>query len=685
MLRYKTIIPLVFIIFLYPESIFGGNIINSDQINYIPDTTFVLDTVTIDAYQIKSKLLTIPGSISTLNVNSINLPDNTNFANLINTLPGVTMQSGTYNTSRIVIRGMGSRTPYNTNRIRAYLNDIPLTSSDGVSTPEEIDLSGIGRIEIIKGPASALYGSGLGGSIHLYTPLETDNKIKALLQYGSFNTIKTNLKGSKQKGNANFQANISHLQSDGYRENSNYKRTTLLSSAIWEHKQWSVNPLILIIAVNGEIPSSLGKTMFETQPQLAAPSWKAIGGYEKYVKAIGGITLKNNLTDQLVNRLTVFGRWNNGFEKRPFNDLDDLSQSIGFRNKLSLHTDKTDWIFGAECIWEQYSWKTQKDGNIVADNLEKRNHLNVFGMVYCRPTAKLNISVATAFNYSNYKLNDHYILDGNQSESRNFPVVFSPRLGINYSFNENIVVYSSAGHGFSLPSPEETLLPEGNVNKNIKPEQGFQMETGTRISLLKKKIYMEGTIYWIELNNLLVTKRYSEDIFMGINAGKTRHLGIELQLQNNIIQNKRFPGNIGSVLSYAQSINRFIEFTSDSMSYDGKKLPGIPKQTLQLQVNWDPIVHLTINFHVLYNGMQYLNDINSEQYPGYWLGNTRIMYAINLKKQKLLEFSAGINNITNVRYASMLVVNAIGFGFAEPRYYYPGLPRNLYLRVGLSL
>ena len=52
----------------------------------------------------------------------------TNLAATLNTIPGITMQTGTYLTSRIVIRGMGSRTPYNTNRIRSYLNEIPLTS-----------------------------------------------------------------------------------------------------------------------------------------------------------------------------------------------------------------------------------------------------------------------------------------------------------------------------------------------------------------------------------------------------------------------------------------------------------------------------------------------------------------------------------------------------------------------------
>ena len=132
--------------------------------NYSPslDSTVVLDEVTVNAYQTKSSLKNIPGSVSVLTGSDVSAWDANSMSTTINSLPGVYMQSGTYATSRIVIRGMGSRTPYNTNRIKFYINDIPITSSDGVSNPEDIDLQMIDRLEVVKGPASALYGSGLG-------------------------------------------------------------------------------------------------------------------------------------------------------------------------------------------------------------------------------------------------------------------------------------------------------------------------------------------------------------------------------------------------------------------------------------------------------------------------------------------------------------------------------------------
>ena len=87
------------------------------------------------------------------------------------------------------------------------------------------------------------------------------------------------------------------------------------------------------------------------------------------------------------------------------------------------------------------------------------------------------------------------------------------------------------------------LLLPGDVYSYIKPEQGMQYETGTRVNLFGNAVEAEVSVYWIELNNLLVTKRITEDIFTGMNAGKTRHQGLKLMLHNRIVE-YRIPGNL---------------------------------------------------------------------------------------------------------------------------------------------
>jgi iron complex outermembrane receptor protein len=674
-LKYSFIA--IFFFLIWSSSSFG----QSDTIYHVGfDTVIILNTIKVEAYQISQSIRDISGSISIVSTKELSQNDGTNLANILNTLPGITMQSGTYATNRIVIRGMGSRTPYNTNRIRTYLNDIPITSIDGISSPEEIDLNVFGRIEIIKGPSSALYGSGLGGTVNLYTKNIQSKSGAVSSQYGSFNTKRINITGNHVLGKVSIGGNFNHLKTDGYRDNNQYLRNSAIFTLNRKASRSEIDALILFVGSTGEIPSSIGKTLFETNPKAAAPNWQAIGGFKSAQKLLTGITLTNRLSTESSNRLTLFGRWNDNYEKRPFNNLDDHSYSYGIRDKLTLHTKTTDIIAGFEWITEQYYWKLDKDASLLNENKERRNQLNLFAIAYYRPTPKINISAALAANKMNYQLTDLYLNDGDRSGKRSFPIIVSPRLGINYSINQNISLYASAGHGYSHPSPEEALLPEGNINPEIKPEQGVQIEAGSRFSLLNDFLYFDISFYHIDLKYLLITKRLTEDIFTGINAGKTRHEGVELQFSGVIFKHSIFPGELTSNVSFTWGNHRFIDFTDNGQNHNGNQLPGIPDKTAFAKISWKPMKNWEIETSGIFNGQQYLNDANTLQQTRYALLNFKNSVRVPLR-QFSIDLFAGINNFLNTRYASMVVVNAIAFGNSEPRYYYPGQPRNVYLGV----
>ena len=360
------------------------------------DTTLLLGEVIVRAYHVDSRLSRVPGSISVLSGDEIQVGDGNNFANTLHAVPGIYMHSGTYATSRVVIRGVGSRTPYNTNRVKSYLNDIPITSSDGISAPEDIDLLGIGRMEVIKGPASALYGSGLGGNINLYTPAPDRNSLQATLQHGSYNTTKASAGGSYRCDNLSLWGYLSHLRSDGYRENSQYNRSSLLSSGTWRQPAYTIEYTLMLMDLDAGIPSSIGKTLYETNPRAAATNWNEVKGYKAYQRAIGGITVENRFSNQWNNRLTFFGRGTDSYERRPFNNLDDGTAGAGIRNKLSYHTDRWDALLGVEWMSDTYRWQMELDGELINKNRERRGHANLFGMIYWRPDDRWNISLGVA-------------------------------------------------------------------------------------------------------------------------------------------------------------------------------------------------------------------------------------------------------------------------------------------------
>lgn len=652
----------------------NGNPLSNEQ----EDSTFLLEELVVSAYHIDSRLSKVPGSISVLSGQEIQVGDANNFAHVLHNIPGIYMHSGTYATSRIIIRGVGSRTPYNTNRIKSYLNDIPITSSDGISSPEDVDLLGIGRMEVIKGPASALYGSGLGGNINLHTPATERNSLQAVLQHGSYNTTKAAAGGSYRGGDIGLWGNLSHVHSDGFRENNQFKRTSFLSSGSWKQPAYSVEYTLMLMDLEAGIPSSIGKTLYETNPSAAAANWNEVKGYKAYQRAIGGITLTNRFSKRWDNRLTFFGRWTDSYERRPFNNLDDGTSGGGIREKLTYHGDRFEALLGFEWMNDAYRWEMELDDQLINKNRERRNHTNLFGMVYWRPTDRWNISLGGAANKVDYRLTDLFSENGDQSGSRSFPLIFSPRLGANYAPLSQLALFASVGHGFSMPSPEETLLPEGDINASLKPEQGMQYEAGIRLSLFNNATRLEATVYRIDLDDLLVTKRASEDIFTGINAGRTRHGGLELTLQQRVFQFPAFPGSLQINANYTYSKNTFIDFEDDGSLYDGNVLPGVPSHVARGVLRWHPTARWHINVHAQHVGSQYMDDANTVKNDAYGLLDLKAMYQIPTLSYGELELFLGINNLTDTHYSPMLTVNALAFGNTEPRYYYPGLPRHYY-------
>ena len=126
-----------------------------------------LNEVLILSNNFQSNLFSLSSAVSVLDSRVINQQNNINIAPILNSISGIYMHNGTITTNRITIRGIGSRNLFGTAKIRAYYEDIPLTDGSGISTIEDIDLNTLGSIEVLKGPSSSVYGSGLGGTIQL--------------------------------------------------------------------------------------------------------------------------------------------------------------------------------------------------------------------------------------------------------------------------------------------------------------------------------------------------------------------------------------------------------------------------------------------------------------------------------------------------------------------------------------
>ncbi len=675
----------------------------SKSVLYLTPVVQMLSEVIVKSVVIPNKVQDVPASINIVNSNDFRRTDATNVVESLVNVPGVFVNQGALNTNKLNIRGIGSRSQYSTNRIQAFYDGIPLTTAEGDLTLDDFDQESLSRIEIIKGPSSSIYGAGLGGSINLYSKSfgEIHSDIKLSTQYGSFNTKKQVLQTINATENSIVSLTLSSLQSDGYRENGNYDRKSgMLNGSIRTGTKSKLSYMANFTRLKAFIPSSINEDDFINNPQSAAFTWKQSQGFESYDRGLLGGSYTQHFSNNFANVTTVFVSFKNAFEPRPFDILKDESVSAGVRSQFNYQTQlfkrKSEISFGANYYNEWFETGTFANlyqdfpntgsvlGNRLSNNQQERNYYNVFAQINIDITDRWNFDAGANVNRTSYNLHDFYNTGAaNQTGDYNFDVVFSPRIGTSYEISPGKNFYAAVSQGFSIPTVSETLTPNGQINTDLKPEMGTNFEIGFKGNWLNNKLYTEVSAYSIQVDNLLVANRIAEDQYVGINAGKSNHDGVEMLSNYNFAV-----GNftiIKPYISFALNFFTFDEFINDGDDFSGNKLPGVPEFSSNIGIDTEINKCLVLSANYRSVGKMALNDANSDYSVSFNVLNFKAGYSFKVLKNLSFSIFSGINNVLDEKYAASILTNAVGFGNSAPRYYYPGNPRNYYAGFQVTL
>ncbi len=657
------------------------------------DTTALsgkIEAVTVTAFRSPYNLLNTPAPVNLITPLQLEAGSAFTPVEALNQVPGIIMQHGTFNTNRLTIRGIGSRTPYGTNKIKAYFGEIPLTTGDGETTLEDLENSSISQVEIIKGPSSSLFGAGLGGVILFHPKTVAKDFIQNRTTIGSFSTVKNTLSAGIIQKKLNIYTLGSILESDGFRENNHTNRSNALMNARYSFsKNIGLQVLLKATKMKAYIPSSLDLPTFEKHPEQAASNWAAIKGYEDYQNGQAGISL--NISTYRNEKISVvaFGSFRNANELRPFNLLKESTDYIGWRGYVQKAINGNDFSItftsGLEFFREKYKWSTWSNNRpteILSDNFEKRSYENLFFQIESGFNNRLYISAGVSGNLTQFYYTDNFHNDGDQSGNRDYEPVVSPRIGANFLITPQFSVFGNVSHGFSTPTFEETLLPEGAINTDIKPETGWNAEVGLR-AILSNRLRATLSYYRIYIQNLLVARRTGEDAYIGVNAGESTHPGLEAEIRWSLLKPQHYPalvlyGNT-TIANY-----HFQDFVDNGNDYSGNKLPGTAQTTWLLGADLGLTRNINLNAWSRFTGKMPVNDANDAYYNAYTVSNIELKYARKVK-HFYFELKSGIQNIFDVNYSAMLAVNTSAFGGNLPRYYYPGNPRNCFFSMLIRL
>jgi iron complex outermembrane receptor protein len=190
-----------------------------------------LSGVSVTAYNSPEKLISVAGAVSVVIVDSLQ-NGGYNITPSLTSSPGLIIQEATPGTMKLTLRGIGSRYPYGTKKIKMFFDEIPLYSAEGETYFDDIDPGYVSRIEILRGPASSVFGASLGGTVILYPvrPGYGRTEFSLMSSAGSYGYLKNTAAISGNEGKNSYIMSFSDIRSDGYRANSKYSRNSLMVS-----------------------------------------------------------------------------------------------------------------------------------------------------------------------------------------------------------------------------------------------------------------------------------------------------------------------------------------------------------------------------------------------------------------------------------------------------------------------
>jgi iron complex outermembrane recepter protein len=672
-----------------------------------------LPEVMVSAFNVYRRLLDVPGSVSMIPGDRIEQENPVTVLPLFNQASGVFAHAGTFNTSRITIRGIGARVPYATGKIRAYFNQIPLTNGSGVSILEHIDPSVIERMEITKGPASSAYGAGLGGTVNITArqPAARQPGIGVGTEAGSFGLMRNSLVADMGRERLASSLVYSRTRSDGFRENNRYSRDALTSvTSLDLGDRTSFTALLAWSDMKGEIPSSIDSLTFYTSPVSAAQNWLRTRGYEDTRKLLAGVSGRHWFYDHLALDFSLFSTLHHEKEMRPFDVLYEDRNSAGGRLKAShyIRADRAllEIMGGGELFLEDFHYHTHENiggeglqGMQISENREGIRAFNLF-LQTDMEAGRLNLSGGLNLHSTRIDYRDLFRIGGvDRSAVYRYGAIFSPRISANFRYRPFQSVFITISHGFSPPSLSETLTPEGFVNMDIRPERSWNAEAGLRGNLWNHRVFYDLNAYSMRVRDLLVAERVGEDAWVGRNAGASIHHGLEMEGEVIILQKQNWSGGrspqppdsyehgSGKAGVWGEPVRislrpvltisdfRFTDFIDMDADHSGNRLPGIPFFTGQLSVHAGLRGGMYVSGNIRHVGEMPMNDANSRYSEPYTLLGVIVGYRRVVGRWSMHIYLKS-ENLSDTHHASMILVNAPAFGNTPPRHYYPGLPRN---------
>ncbi|MDA1027466.1 MAG: TonB-dependent receptor [Bacteroidetes bacterium] len=469
----------------------------------LKEKVFESDEVVVTASRREQPALSVPVSVSIVSAEELSRRNVISLDDALRSVSGVQVLD-----NQINIRG-SSGFAYNTgSRVLMMLDGRPLLTADSDGIPlEALPSSQIERIEVLKGPGSALYGSGaLGGVINVITkdfpdtPTTTVRTFAGTWEPVRYQTWRQGWKhgeefrpfwglsasyAQKQSPKFGWWGNFTFRRDSGYMELSGRDVFHGFGKATWRPKPaYKLDVLLGLMAKQQDAfifwssardVLSPGRVSFGDPPK---PNSSPNGAPDNFVKQISFLpSFTHFLNAQWFYEIKarVFGSLVQPIDDQT-GELKNLSEgTVGFRygaeGQLNWFPQPaTRLVFGVsrDAITTESSFFTTSDGDALGGQPE----VALFSHLEQELTEDLQLVGGLRY--------DHYQVDNATTETR-----LSPKLSLAYTWVPGQVVRVAWGHGFRVPSFAERFTDDREFlpivrNLDLRPERSQSIELGIR-------------------------------------------------------------------------------------------------------------------------------------------------------------------------------------------------------------
>lgn len=611
-----------------------------------------------------------------------------NVLDVMRTMPGVTVDSarsfyGTSTNNKVIIRGMGGDDV--NGRVLVLMDGLPvMTAGNNIFNWDTISLDTVERIEVVRGPASALYGSSaMGGVINIITRKPTENGFKTTLgtKYGRYNTWQNKLYHTGSIDKFSYSITGSMLKSRGFNvlpEQSPKSGSNKNEYNGGREKMENYNGAIALnyrfdetadLSVRGEISSfkNTGRWRYIDDFNLYSNKHQGVSArlHKNFGVVDSSFSVRSDFTKSSYDNASKTVRTSEAPSEMTTVAWDQSNTfAVGDMHLFTVGVAGSWGKFDSESNYFTSTRYTQKGGK----------ELNLSGYVQDEISlldGKLTVVPGIRYDYWRSKGYQQDTNDKVNPDKQNFASVsnvrFSPKLGVRIAPWNNLVVFRS-NYGEAFRAPTLNDLFGGSIigssryksNPNLKPELSKTWDIGVDINPTDK-LTLNVTGY----------KTWAEDYIANVSKGTED--GYNIKLKENIDKVTITGIELNINYQFNEYLKIFAEGTAlrpeiRSGANQGNHLHNVPTRKASLGFTFSHPEWFTLQVSATWLGRiwQDQTDNSSLAEGNFWLGEFKLSKRFDYEKYWLEPFieMQGITTKAEIRYTngSRVPINMIFVG-----------------------